>query len=102
MIGSNFKLTNLALADRFKLGNVPLKNETTFNYLGIVLDDKMTLFSKVIKIVSTKIYNLVRIRNLIDVNCALTIYKQTILPLLDYSGFMLISGNVSDRNNLQK
>ena len=47
------------------------------------------LFAKVTKIVSCKLYNLVKIRNYIDVNCALTIYKQTKLPLLDYSGFLL-------------
>ena len=29
------------------------------------------------------------------------IHKQTILPLLDYLGFMLISGYVSDRQELQ-
>ena len=41
-----------------------------------------------------------RINN-IDTNCALSIYKQTILPLLDYSGFMLISADNSDRRDLQ-
>ena len=30
-----------------------------------------------------------------------TLYKQTILPLLDYAGFLLIAGNVSDRCDLQ-
>ena len=44
---------------------------------------------------------LIKIRNNINTECAVTIYKQTILPLLDYSGFLLISGNVSDRNDLQ-
>ena len=52
-------------------------------------------------IVSHKIYSLAKIRNLINMNCAFTIYKQTILPLLDYSGFMLISANASDKYNLQ-
>ena len=33
--------------------------------------------------------------------CALTICKQTILPLLDYTGFMLLSINNSDKNDLQ-
>ena len=42
-----------------------------------------------------------KIRNNIDTLCAVTIYKQTILPLLDYAGFLLISGNVSDRSDLQ-
>ena len=105
VIGTNHKLKNLDLHDRFVLNNIFSENVNTFNYLGIILDSSMTLsplFAKVVKVVTGKIYNLVKIRNFIDVNCALTIYKQTILPLLDYSGFMLISGNVSDRENLQK
>ena len=32
---------------------------------------------------------------------AFTIYKQTILPLLDYSGFMQISAHASDKYDLQ-
>ena len=59
------------------------------------------LFAKVKEVVSNKIHNLIKMRNDINTNCALLIYKQTILPLLDYAGFMLISGNVSDRNDLQ-
>ena len=93
------------MLNRFCLNNIPLVNVLDFNNLGIILDCNMTLsplFAKVVKLVSMKIYNLVKIRNYIDVKCALALYKQTILPLLDYSGFMLISGNVSDRDNLQK
>ena len=77
---------------------------STYNYLGIILDSQMTLmplFSRTKKRVSNKIYMLIKIRNNIDTQCALTIYKQTILPLLDYAGFLLISGNVSDRSDLQ-
>ena len=59
------------------------------------------LFSKVKKRVSNKIYMLMKIRNNSDTQCAIAIYKQTILPLLDYTGFLLISGNVSDRSDLQ-
>ena len=44
---------------------------------------------------------LMKIRNNIDIQCAIAIYKQTILPLLEYTGFLLISGNVSDRSDLQ-
>ena len=52
--------------------------------------------SNVKKIVSDKIYLLAKIRNHINVQCAVTIYKQTILPLLDYSGFLLIASNIPD------
>ena len=105
VIGTGFKTSGLDLVNRFKLNDIPLDNVTSYNYLGVILDSNMTLsslISKVTKNVSTKIYNLVKIRKYIDVNCALAIYKQTILPLLDYSGFMLISANLSDRDNLQR
>ena len=55
---------------------------------------------KIKKIASNTIYSLIKIRNNIDTKCALTICKQTIVPLIDYSRFMLISGNISDE--LQK
>ena len=75
-----------------------------FNYLRIIFDCDITrssLFAKVKKIISSKIYNLIKIINYIDIHCALTIYKQTILPLLDCADFILISGNVTERNDLQ-
>ena len=59
------------------------------------------LVSRVKKIVSHKIYSLAKIRNFINMNCAFTIYEQTILPLLDYFGFMQISANVSEKYDLQ-
>ena len=37
----------------------------------------------------------------IDLKCALTIYKQTILPLLDNAGFMLLSVNSYDKHDWQ-
>ena len=92
------------MENRFILDNSNLQHIKTYNYLGIIFDTEMSLsplFSQIRKIVSNKIYSLVKIRNIIDVNCAITIYKQTILPLLDYAGFLLISGKVSGRQDLQ-
>ena len=59
------------------------------------------LLVKLKKTLTNKIYSLIKIRDMITRTCAITIYKQTILPLLDYSGFLLISCNVSDRGDLQ-
>ena len=44
---------------------------------------------------------LVKIRKYITTKRALAIYKQTLLPLFDYAGFLLISCNKSDRGDLQ-
>ena len=42
-----------------------------------------------------------KLRYLVDTKLALLIYKQTILPYLDYVGFVLLSCNIGDRRLLQ-
>ena len=104
LIGTSHKLSALDIENRFSLNSTPLQHVHDYNYLGIILDSQMSLsplFARVKKIVSNRIYTLIKIRNNVDTKCAITIYKQTILPLLDYAGFLLISGNVSDRQDLQ-
>ena len=102
VIGTKHKLSGINTVDRFKFDNLELQHVDLYNNLGIVFDSQMSLsplFSKVNKRVTDKIYMLLKIRNNIDTQCAIAIYKQTILTLLDYAGFMLISGNISDRSD---
>ena len=49
-----------------------------------------------------KIFNLQKIRKYINNKAALAIYKQTILPMIDYSGFLLLSCGIGERSDLQK
>ena len=80
----NHRLSELNIENKFVLNDTPLQNVCEYYYLGIILDSKMTLsliFVKVKKIVSNKMYVLIKIRNNIE---------------------MLISGNISDRDELQK
>ena len=99
--GSTFKLANINLDNRFTLNEVVLERVQSYNYLGVILDTHMTLSPLIKKVVSNKIYTLAKIRNSINLKCTLTIYKQTILPLLDSTGFMILSANISDKNDLQ-
>ena len=104
VLGTQLKLSSIDVNRRSMLDNCNLEHANVYNYLGIILDSQMTLtplFSKFKKFISNKIYMLIKIRNNININCAVAIYKQTILPLLDYAGFLLISGNVFDRSDLQ-
>ena len=74
-----------------------------FFFIPIFLDSEMLLQplpSHVKKIVSSKV-TLSRIRRYITTNCAISIYKQTILPLFDNAGFLLISCNKKDRSDGQ-
>ena len=93
------------MSDKFVLYNVPVQFTNRCNYLGILLDKTMSLMPMITRVKNltlNKIYSLAKIRDCITLKCALTIYKQTILPLFDYSGFVLISCNISDRLELQK
>ena len=51
--------------------------------------------------VLNKLFLLRKPRRYITEKCAVSIYKQAILPFFDYVGFMLISCNKSDREDLQ-
>ena len=104
ILGSSAKIPLLEPENRFTLNGHKLEFVKVYNYLGIMLDQNMSLLpllSRLKNIIHSKIYSLVKIRDFITTKCALTIYKQTILPLFDYSGFVVISCNVSDRNDLQ-
>ena len=106
----NFKVIHESVQKRFPLLHLTLNDlyldfTNSYNYLGMILDKNMTLsplLSKLKSRVVNKIYCLVKIRNMINTHCAISIYRQAILPILDYTGFLQIGCNISDRNDLQK
>ena len=59
------------------------------------------LLSGVKKNVTNHLCKIRKLRKYITQECAVLIYKQTILPLLDYGGFLLNSCNQSDCSDLQ-
>ena len=59
------------------------------------------LLTDVKKSVLNKLFILMKLRPYITEKCAISIYMQTILPLFDYVGFMIVSCNKSDRYDLQ-
>ena len=86
------------------LGNKPLKFTDEYKYLGVTLDKEMSLtsfLSDTKKIVFQKLFNLSKLRYFTREKGAISIYKQTILPMFDYAGFILIACTKSDRYDLQ-
>ena len=59
------------------------------------------LLSHVKKITTTKSRVLRKICKYLTIDSALSVYKQMILPIFDYSSFLLFSCNKSDREDLQ-
>ena len=104
LIGSTNKLRLVDYNTMLNLDNTPLSFVESYKYLGITIDKTMDLtglVSTVKKTVTNHLFKLRKIRKFINQESAVIIYKQTILPLLDYSGFLLNSCNVSDRGDLQ-
>ena len=104
VIGSQSKLLKIDYNHSISLNHNPLRFATKYKYLGVTLDNEMNLtsfLSDVKKSVLQKLYNLCKLRYYVSEKGALAIYKQTILPLFEFSGFMLIACTKSDGHDLQ-
>ena len=78
-----------------RLGQMTLDNVTSYNYLGVIIDNKLT-FNDFLKVkcdkINIRLYQLIKMRKFITSKIACTIYKQVIVPLLDYADFLIDSG----------
>ena len=75
-----------------------------FNHLGVIIDDQtcFTAYYGIVKRrVESKIFVLSKLKRYVNNRTALLIYKQAILPLMEFAGFVLISCNVCHRRDLQ-
>ena len=105
IFGTRSRLSNLHDPSPFKMGvnNIDFVNSHT--YLGIPIDATMSLtplVKNIKKRVSDKLFMLRKIRKFLTFDASVTVYKQTIMPIIDYTGFMLISCKKEDKNDLQK
>ena len=104
IFGSRTKLTHVNHPVPFRIMDKDVKYVQHHAYLGITLDTNMTLIpllKAVKKRVSNKVFMLRKIRKYLDFEAAVIVYKQTILPLIDYAGFLLLALNKSDLDDLQ-
>ena len=104
LFGSNEKLKKVDYTNTVHIGDTHLDFVDKYKRLGVNLDKYMnltSLLSDVKNNVSGHLFKLRKIRQTTTTFCAILIYKQTILPLLDYAGFLLFSLNASDRYDLQ-
>ena len=58
-------------------------------------------FNSIFKKLSHKIFQFGKIRKYMDINTRVLVYKQTILPLVEYVSFMLCLNNVGEVDKLQ-
>ena len=105
IIGTRCKLQKVQDPKYLNINGEYINYVKQYTYLGIILDSEMTLqplLKHVKKLLTNKIFALRKIRNYITDKSAVVIYKQTILPVIDYSGFLLLSCSHGDHSDLQK
>ena len=82
-----------------------LENVSSYKYLGVTVDDHLSFtdfINQKYNKANVRLYQLKRLRPFITNDIACRIYKQTILPLVDYADFMIESTCPSTYEKLLK
>ena len=88
----------------FVIDNVTLEKVDQYRYLGLCIDSHLNFPNhrdSLINTVNNKIYFFKKIRRYITTEAASTIYKGTILPILEYADFVFDYGIKYVNNKLQ-
>ena len=90
---------------RLNTGGREIEEVDTYKYLGTHIDNKLNgedQYSKTMQTLGYKLRTFGRIRRFLDTNAALTVYKSTILPLIDYNDQFQFLWNSEKLQKLQK
>ena len=89
-----FGLDNVDNRVSFKIGGEILERVDCYKYLGLYVDNRLTFHdhrTKLIQQLNLKLNYFAKIRKFLTTKTALTIYKATMLPLLDYADLVYMS-----------
>ena len=78
----------IALGHKLMIGDDLVKTVNSFSYLGVILDKNLTMkphLANVKKNSLYRFYNMHQLRDLMDNETALCLYKTCILPTLEYT-----------------
>ena len=101
--GSKAKIESTDLPN-LRINDNIIQRAKTYTYLGIKLDEQLSLDTQaqaVIRKVSTKIYQLTKMRPFLSKKAALLVYKNMILPILEYGDIFIHSASKKSRKKLQ-
>ena len=88
----------------FMKGNL-IEEVDKYKYLGVLLDNRLSgdaQYAKTMQTLGWKIKTFGKIRKFLDTNAALTVYKSTILPIIDYCDQFQLLWNAEKLSKLQK
>ena len=102
--GSGPRVNNL-LGPNLKLGGHTLPTCTTYPYLGVLLDSRLSIvphINRVKKSFGNRLYKLCKLRKCMTRDVSVDIYKVMIVPVVEYCSFYIGSGNVVELTKLQR
>ena len=104
IVGNKNKLSKLENPKPIMIQDKNIRFVKQYNYLGNVIDSELSLlpmYKYVEKRTVNKVFMLRKLRKYLTYHAALQIYKQTIMPILDYCGILLLACNKSQKYELQ-
>ena len=87
-----------------KFGEIPLENVTSYNYLGLTLDSQLNYnlhVNRLIASVSGKLKQFQRMRGFLNAKAAMMVYKNMLLPILEYGDIFLTATSAVNKKRLQ-
>ena len=101
--GSKSKLANVRDLS-LTIENTNLERAVNYTYLGITLDEQLSYeqhAGNTIRRVSDKIYQLHKLRSFLNNKAALLVYKNMILPILEYGDVFFAATTLKTRKKIQ-
>ena len=90
---------------KLKVRDMQIERVNKFSYLGVILDQHLSFDSQAkhtINRVSAKVCQLRKMKRFLTNKAALLVYKNMILPILEYGDIYLMSASKENRSKLQK
>ena len=104
IFGNRFKISKIHNPDPLFINGKELDFVKKYTNLELALDCELNLdsmYKDIVKRINNKIYRLRKLRRYISFATSTLIYKQTILPILDYGGFLCFSMTKDRKSDLQ-
>ena len=103
LIGPNRKIRDNRQVIR--LHGAPIANVMSHRYLGVIIDSGLCFeksLNDIVRKVNHRLFNFEKVRKFINRRAAITIYKSTILPSLEYADYLVESSRASFGLKLQR
>ena len=103
VFGSQPMLKNMPSFE-ITIDGTPLQTVTAYKYLGITLDSQLKYdkhINKVISNVSGKLKQFRRMRGFLSEKAAILVYKNMILPIIEYGDIFLSAASAANKRRLQ-